>query len=69
MNNLLEEYEKAETLAEQNKILKELKNYSKEEKRQMLHEAIDKLLDVLFDRPAEKPRLNKLKEKKYERFS
>ena len=53
MNNLLEEYEKAETLAEQNKILKELKNYSKEEKRQMLHEAIDKLLDVLFDRPAE----------------
>ena len=54
MSDILERYEKAETLAEQNKILKELENYSKDEKRQMLHEAIDKLLDILFDRPADK---------------
>lgn len=48
MNNLLEEYEKAETLAEQNKILKQLEDVPQEEKRQMLHEAIDKLLDIFI---------------------
>jgi len=50
MNNLLEEYEKAETLAEQNKILKQLESVPKEEKRRMLHEAIDKILDILFEK-------------------
>ena len=50
MNNLLEEYEKAETLAEQNKILKQLENIPKEEKRHMLHKAIDKILDILFEK-------------------
>ena len=50
MNNLLEEYERAETLAEQNKILKQLEDIPKEEKRHMLHEAIDKILDILFEK-------------------
>lgn len=57
MNNLLEEYEKAETLAEQNKILKQLENVPKKEKRHMLHEAIDKILDILFEKSNNRKKL------------
>ena len=49
MNNLLEDYEKAETRAERKQILKQMESLPEEERRQLLHGVIDKLVDLFIE--------------------